>query len=181
MSEKEGNNFGLPSYEEAISSKEPREPEKIDNGIIHYVQSTDTLVGLSLKYNVKVACCSTMLWGNTYYYLQKEWICRANNLTHDNIICRKKLIIPFTDRQSFSTKPAPDPRQVAIQTFQREAQIVLLQRFDRKDVWVDRSEATSYLEMSDWDVHKAIKGWVKDFEWESKNPFEGTSSKFKNR
>eukprot|EP01117_Protostelium_nocturnum_P008107 TRINITY_DN2889_c0_g1_i1.p1 TRINITY_DN2889_c0_g1~~TRINITY_DN2889_c0_g1_i1.p1 ORF type:complete len:293 (+),score=130.13 TRINITY_DN2889_c0_g1_i1:120-998(+) len=119
---------------------EEKEKEVVASGqlIRHQVKTTDTMLGLSIKYNVKA-----------------EDIKRANKLTRDgDLITRLFVLIP---NAAIETPP--------IQTQQKLSKKQLIQKFIEKTN-CPPSEASFYLEGSNFDLEEAIKDFNEDESWE---------------
>lgn len=107
--------------------------------IIHPVQPTDSLLGLSFKYGVTVS-----------------ELRHCNNLPTDNIFaCGPTLRIPGSAPRMMATPP-PDPKAAMLQRFEK--------RFS-----LSRSEARYYLEDNSWDMDKASAAVTSELAWEASN------------
>lgn len=117
-----------------------------DAFIVHRVALTDTLMGISLYYNVKVPD-----------------IQRANKLISHQIYHKKTLLIP---RPDVPIKPREAPAESAEHAkVRRQKQIKLFCQMTS----CDREEAKYYMEACDYHIDKAIKEWKTDGEWAKNN------------
>jgi len=121
--------------------------------LIHYISSKDTLVGISLKYNVKV-----------------DDIKRANNLFTGSLNERETLIILGVSK---IPKDVEDPTDEMKE--ERERQRVT-KRFQLATKCVSPEEAKFYLEDCAFNVDEAIKRYKEDTEWASKHPCPSSSA-----
>ncbi|KAI8591227.1 hypothetical protein BDZ88DRAFT_58524 [Geranomyces variabilis] len=112
--------------------------------VTHYVLETDTLPGLSLKYNVPI-----------------DAIRRANSLFSDTTLpARSKLFIPSPSSSSSSlspTPPATDERKRLVKRFQLVAKCI------------DADEAWSYMRQNEFMLEQALEQWWADVKWEREN------------
>ncbi|KAJ3146480.1 hypothetical protein HDU89_006162 [Geranomyces variabilis] len=113
--------------------------------ITHYVLETDTLPGLSLKYNVPI-----------------DAIRRVNSLFSDATLpARSKLLIPSPSSSSSSslspTPPATDERKRLVKRFQLVAKCI------------DADEAWSYMRQNEFMLEQALEQWWADVKWEREN------------
>ncbi|CAG8624645.1 15228_t:CDS:2, partial [Racocetra persica] len=143
-----------PSYEEVINSTtnndnpsflqniEKNELDGPNLGVIHHIKKEDTLIGISLKYNVKIT------------EIRKE-----NQLFDDNIFARKILIIPNYVGQSLSANPSKE-----------DVRKTLVKRFQLQSKCVDTVEAKYYMEQSNYDINKAVQIYREDILWEIQHP-----------
>ncbi|RUS14827.1 hypothetical protein BC937DRAFT_93268 [Endogone sp. FLAS-F59071] len=138
----------LPEYEESCrdameTKKMPLEKEKEDCSAVHYVQPTDTVVGLALKYNVDL----TLLR-------------RTNRIFHDNDIhARTALLIPGYAGLSVSSSPSPDDERKA-----------RLKRFQLQSKCIDPAEARVYMDAAEYNVEDALERYRDDLAWERAHP-----------
>jgi len=136
---------GVPEDDEILIVEKEKEKEKIepvdDTYVIHNVELTDTLVGISLYYQVKI-----------------EDIQKANNLKTQQIYHHKTLIIPNSNYKA------------KIPTGESEANIKLRREQSlMREVSCSREEAKYYLESCDYNLQEAIQEWKNDSEWEEHN------------
>ncbi|KAI9030275.1 hypothetical protein DFJ74DRAFT_464401 [Hyaloraphidium curvatum] len=116
-------------------------------GVLHWVQATDTLVGLSLKYGVSV-----------------ESIRLTNKLYGSSIFERGYLLVPVTNwtGPTHSVRSEEDERKALVKRFQLLAKCV------------HPEEALSYMLRFDYDLDAALEAYWADARWERENPFSGT-------
>ena len=114
----------------------------------HFVQSTDTLYGLSLKYNVAVSDLR-----------------KANRLFDtDEVVMRTFIYIPSV-AQSLAPEPRPD-----------DIKVQLIRQFQLNTECRDGFEAKTYLNLNDWDLAKAVESYHSDMHWERRRLDQGESS-----
>lgn len=114
----------------------------------HFVQSTDTLYGLSLKYNVAVSDLR-----------------KANRLFDtDEVVMRTFIYIPSVS-QSLAPEPRPD-----------DIKVQLIRQFQLNTECRDGFEAKTYLHLNDWDLVKAVESYHSDLHWERRRLEQGESS-----
>jgi len=101
----------------------------------HYVTSTDTLAGLSLKYN-----------------LPPSKIKQINRLHNDSISHREVIYLPKTAESQGKTPGNRDTEDDKICLFAFQTGCV-------------REESKFYLEEANWDVNKALEDWKSDVAW----------------
>eukprot|EP01119_Soliformovum_irregulare_P008728 TRINITY_DN21833_c0_g1_i1.p1 TRINITY_DN21833_c0_g1~~TRINITY_DN21833_c0_g1_i1.p1 ORF type:complete len:410 (+),score=83.19 TRINITY_DN21833_c0_g1_i1:76-1305(+) len=110
----------------------------------HYVEMTDTVRGLSLRYNVPT-----------------EEIKTINKFNRDeDIWTRNEILIPFSGQQL----TVPDADQ-----FEAQRKARLVRRFKRS-VNIQEHEALYYLDTFDYDYDAAMEEYKQDSQWEKNHP-----------
>lgn len=150
-----------PSYQEAISGQEFSsadhivsrpcgEKGKSDQFLVHHVRRTDTLTGLTLRYNISI-----------------EEIRKSNHLIYSNasLQTHRAVLIPLK-----STTRIPPPAPPTIEEQQDDAQKICIKRWQMRTKDTSRNLGRYYLEQVDWDVEAAIRNWQLDNDWEQQNP-----------
>eukprot|EP01103_Thecamoeba_quadrilineata_P004869 TRINITY_DN14747_c0_g1_i1.p1 TRINITY_DN14747_c0_g1~~TRINITY_DN14747_c0_g1_i1.p1 ORF type:complete len:276 (+),score=40.74 TRINITY_DN14747_c0_g1_i1:89-916(+) len=140
-----------PPQQTASPKKKPMEwssPDPNQNYIEHKVLSTDTFIGLALKYNTTV-----------------DAIKRANKLYSNSLPLIQNLKIPLKGPAVEHKPRAEDPAVV-----QRE----LVRQFVKKNQ-CSQSEARYYLEEAEWKVEPANLAYEADSKWEGTNQLKKTS------
>ncbi len=115
----------------------------------HPVLSTDTLVGISLKYNIPVSFTPSNA-------SKAKDIQRANKLTSQQIYHKKVLLIPKSSDFQFPTTE-PDTRTEILRSF-------------RSKTSMSTEDAKFYLEEAEYNLEKALKHWADDEAWAKNNP-----------
>jgi len=125
--------------------------EVVENGdsinVIHYISNRDTLVGLSLKYNVSV-----------------DEIKRANKMFSNNIHEHEKLIIPGVKHLPKSMSDMSDEMK------QERYRQRVTKRFQLVTKCVDPAEAQFYMEDNDYSLDTAVQKYLDDLKWEKEHP-----------
>lgn len=108
-----------------------RHVSRNENYIKHYVQDTDTLQGIALKYDVTVSARTNRR--SAFYaraiFLQIEQIRRANRLwATDSLFLREHLLIPVPDSKA-ATPVSPPPDVVKPQKQDDDSEDENLSRF----------------------------------------------------
>lgn len=115
----------------------------------HFVQTTDTLYGISLKYKVPVADLR-----------------KANRLyDKDEVTVRTFIYIPNVS-QSISPVPSTD-----------DIKSQLIRQFCQNTNCKEAFEAKTYLELSDWVLDRAVESYHSDLNWELQQ--QGGPSRFR--
>ncbi|KAJ3152457.1 hypothetical protein HDU86_005638 [Geranomyces michiganensis] len=143
--------------------------------ITHYVLDTDTLFGLSLKYNVPVSRTAIQT-ANPFFtqpltdflpflpstsYTQISAIRRANSLFSDTTLpARSKLFIPLSTTAAQSLSPHPSAQ---------DEHKRLVKRFQLVAKCVDADEAWSYMRQNEFVLEAALEQWWGDVKWEKEN------------
>ncbi len=116
---------------------------------MHQVKENDTLVGISLRYDIAV-----------------DLIRMANDFTGDDIYFKKEIIIPYTNGMIYKDKlPATEQEQ-------KEGKIVLMNQAlveKYKDQPTYREEAKYYLEITSYDLEKALDEFEEDMKFEKEH------------
>lgn len=122
--------------------------------IKHNVSMTDTLSGLSIRYNVQV-----------------DEIKSANKLTKDeDIWTRFQILIPFRG-QEVKDLDVKDKKQ-----WKKDMKARLIKRF-RRNAGCGDNEAKYYLKGNNWDFEQSFKEFKDDLIWEKTNPPKNPLSK----
>ena len=153
-----------PSYQEATEGwqqsqtidhiiSRPRgrgEKDKSDQFLVHHVRKTDTMTGLSLRYNVTI-----------------DEIRKVNHLIYSNasLQTHRAVLIPVKP----TTRIAP-PAPPTIEEQRDDAQKICIKRWQMRTKDTSRNLGRYYLEQVDWDVEAAIRNWQLDNDWEKQNP-----------
>jgi len=115
----------------------------------YVVKSTDTIVGLGLRFGVKV-----------------DEIKALNRLTNESDIwTRRFLLLPFREKAALEE---PSKEEKAAQELRMRR--LLLRRFMRASGCSSEPEALYYLEMSEFNYDSAIANYRDDIAWEESQP-----------
>ncbi|KAJ3335930.1 hypothetical protein HDU93_004059, partial [Gonapodya sp. JEL0774] len=137
-----------PVEEEGTGKDDGRRQDlKTAKGVVHWVGPNDTLVGLSLRYNVSV-----------------ESIRVANRLFTNSVFERGCLLIPVTNYSG----PLQDVRS------EEDERKSLVKRFQIATKCVDTDECWSYMRRFDFFLEKALEEYWSDARWESDHPLNGS-------
>ncbi|KAI8898314.1 hypothetical protein BC833DRAFT_590373 [Globomyces pollinis-pini] len=129
-----------PYNSEVVSDKKLKNKLPGDESfIVHYITNTDTLVGISLRYNITI-----------------QKLRQVNRLFTDEVCNRESLIIPGIHYQhQIPMNPDDELKK-------------LIKRFQIQTKCVDYFEAKSYMMQNDYDLDMAVVQYCDDLEWESK-------------
>ncbi|TPX54569.1 hypothetical protein PhCBS80983_g05883 [Powellomyces hirtus] len=144
----DGHGFQSASTDEQGGNEKPGDDKP--KMVTHYVTVTDTLPGLSLKYDVPL-----------------DAIRRANSLFFDDIFARSMLLIPFAPK---SLSPTADPG---------DEEKRLVKRFQIVSKCTDSDEAWSYMRQNEFHIEAALEQYWADIKWEKENAAHGTAAKVK--
>jgi len=142
------NNKTIENFPSTSSSPLPtdlikeEEESQNDDFFLHKVLTTDTLVGLSLRYNIPT-----------------KDIQRINRLTTDQVYTKKTLLIPKN-----ANAKLPNPDDIAV--LEESQRKLKHQRDFRRETSCSREESLYYLEESNYNYPESIQSWRSDREWE---------------
>eukprot|EP00347_Sterkiella_histriomuscorum_P008934 403343183 len=118
------------------------------NYVIHMVSHTDTLDGISIRYNVR-----------------KDLIRKANQFTGDEIYMKRELVIPFSDGPLFKMETS-----ATVSEEQKKKDLIDRLNFNLTLKYKDQSdyygEAQYYLENADYDYDRAMADFEEDLKFE---------------
>lgn len=139
-----------PSAEKTPSLKDTQR----NNFIVHPLNKLDTLMGLSLRYNVQVTKFCVIY----SKFIQIDELKRVNQLTSHNISHLDEILIPL--------KPNQSPEVKKIELTEKQQQDQLIRTFKSK-TGVELEEAKYYLDQANYDLTKALNEYKADAQWES--------------